>query len=101
MPVLIGGSLVMQWLLKDQADTRERRFAVVDRSPGGRLYESLDAACRRRNEVEIFDPQTHKQTKPVFNLERVGPSAADPDAVARQRLELSDRVRRRDLFGFL
>jgi ABC-type Na+ efflux pump permease subunit len=95
MPVLMGGSVVLQVLLKDVVDTREKRFAVVDRT--GRLFGRIAAAAGQYNEKDIFDPQTHKQVKPAFAVERVEPAAA----VNEQRLALSERVRQGELFGFL
>jgi ABC-2 type transport system permease protein len=101
MPVMMGGSILVQFALKDQVDTKERRFAVIDRTEGGTLYDALEARAKLRNDKEIFDPETGKQVKPAFTLERVQPSANTPDAVLQQRYELSERIRKKDLFGFL
>jgi ABC-2 type transport system permease protein len=101
LPVMMGGSIVVQMLLKNQVDTREKRFAIVDRTPGSALLPLLEEAVRQRNATQVFDPETQKQVKPVFALERVEPSAAEPAAVNRQRYELSERVRKEELFGFL
>jgi ABC-2 type transport system permease protein len=101
MPVLMGGTAVVHLLLKDWEDTREKRFAVVDRTAGEQLYPALAAAARRRNATQIFDPETGRQIKPAFALERVAPSADTPNAVRGQRFELSEQVRRREYFGFL
>ncbi len=101
LPVMMGGSVAVQFLLKNQVDTREKRFAVVDRTPREQLYPLLAEAAERRNQQAIFDPQTHKQVQPVFTFERVQPSADTPEAINQQRYELSERVRRSELFGFL
>ncbi|HEV3024221.1 MAG TPA: ABC transporter permease [Pirellulales bacterium] len=103
-PILIGGSVGLQLLLKDKVDTTEKRFAVIDRTPDERLAEKLaDAAAARNDPVkgEIFDGPGGKQIKPVFAVERVAPCDDRPEAVERQRFELSERVRNGDLFGFL
>jgi ABC-2 type transport system permease protein len=84
MPVLMGGSVVMQWLLRDFRDTAAKRFAVVDRTPGEQLLESVKKIA-----------EEHKD--PPFLVERVPPAANS----AEQRADLSERVRKGELFGFL
>lgn len=101
MPLLMGGSALMQVLLKDQVDIQEKRFAVVDRTPDEQLVRTLQAAALRRNEQGISDPATGKQTKPIFTIEQVVASPSTRDAVQQQRFELSERVRRGEIFAFL
>jgi ABC-2 type transport system permease protein len=101
LPVMMGGSLVLQYLLQGHVDIEEKRFAVVDRTPGQRLFTKLEEAVRERNQKDIFDPATGKQTKPAFALERVEPSSDTREARDRQRFDLSEQVRHRELFGFL
>ncbi len=101
MPVMMGGSVLVQYALKDQVDTRERRFAVIDRSPGGKLFAALDSFIKLRNTEDVYDRETHKQIKPIWVLERVEPSAETPQAMLQQRYELSERIRKKDLFGLL
>jgi ABC-2 type transport system permease protein len=84
MPVLMSGSIVMQWLLRDFRDTAAKTFAVVDRTPGEQLFESVKEIA-----------EEHKY--PPFLVERVQPAANS----AEQRAELSERVRKGELFGFL
>ena len=64
-------------------------------------FAALEAAAKKRNAEDIFDPDTGQQTKPAFAIERIPPSDGDSDAVNRQRFELSERVMRGELFGFL
>lgn len=101
MPVLMGGSIVMQIIFKNIEDRGEKHFAIIDRTPGEEIYAALDKAVQRRNQFQIFDPETNKQVKPAFKLERVPPSAADPDAMQQQRYELSQQVQSGSYFGFL
>jgi len=89
MPVLMGGAIAAQALLKDKVDTTDRKFAVVDRS--GSLFDALRAAAAHRNETAIRDPEKGKQILPRFI-----PVAADEDTRA-----LSDRVRQGDLFAYV
>jgi ABC-2 type transport system permease protein len=101
MPLLMGGGFLVQLLLEDQVDTQEKRFAVVDRTAGEQLFPALAAAANTRNSEQIFDPETHEQIKPAFVLDHVSASADAPDAIEQQRFELSERVRRGEIFGFL
>ena len=101
LPILMGGGALVQLLLKDQVDTTEKRFAVIDRTPGGELVQTLKVAAERRNADEIRDPATGELTRPPFIIERVPPSDDDAEAVQKQRFDLSERVRSGELFGFL
>ncbi len=96
MPVLMGGSIVVQMLLKDRVDITDRQIALVDRS--GELKHYLTRAAERRNEQEIVDPETGKQVKPKFVIDVVAPNAEDPQ---QQRLELSDAVRAEKYYAFV
>jgi ABC-type Na+ efflux pump permease subunit len=100
MPVLLGGSIVVEWLLRDLHDTKTRHFAVLDRTPGARLYPAIARAVEAYNE-RTKDPATNKEILPHFEVEQVPASANTPEAIAEQRLELSERVRAGELFGFL
>ncbi|HTU91236.1 MAG TPA: ABC transporter permease [Gemmataceae bacterium] len=100
MPVLMSGSIVVQWLLRDYHDTKTKKFVVVDRTPGARLYPAIAKTIQAYNE-KIIDPATHKAILPHFDVESAPASASTADAIAQQRLELSERVRKGELFGFL
>ncbi|HEY7313812.1 MAG TPA: ABC transporter permease [Gemmataceae bacterium] len=84
MPILMGGSAFMQWLLRDIRDTTPKTFAVVDRTPGEQLRKEIEEIAAQHND-------------PPFKIERVTPSEARDE----QRAELSERVRKGDYFGFL
>jgi ABC-2 type transport system permease protein len=100
MPMLMSGALLVEWLLRDYHDTKTKKFAVVDRTPGARLYPVIEKAVQAYNEKTI-DPATHKPIMPRFDVEQTPPSANTPEAIAEQRLELSQQVRKGELFGFL
>jgi ABC-2 type transport system permease protein len=97
LPLMMGGSVLVQLLLKDQVDTRPKHFVVVDRSPGEKLAKTLEAAVVVRNAKAIYDPKTNKQILPEFFVERVAPRSD----VKQQRFDLSERVRKQEIFGFL
>lgn len=101
MPLLMCGGAIIQGISKRLEDTGEKRFAIIDRTPGQHLFMALDAAARKRNETDIFDQETGQQNKPLFILERIEPSADSPEQMREQRWELSQRVHRGEIFGFL
>ena len=99
MPIMMGGSILAQIMLKDQVDTSDRRCAVVD--PTGDLYGVLADAAQVRNEDEIWQESDdsageRKQTRPRFLLERW-----EPPAGQRADVVLSERIERGELDGFL
>ena len=59
MPVIWGGSIGLQRLVKKAEDRSTKKFAVIDRTQ--RLRPALDKALERRNAVEIYDRQTGEQ----------------------------------------
>lgn len=99
LPILIGGSVLVQWFLKGQVDTSEKKFAVVDRTPHEQLAGVLTAAADVWNKARI--DKSGKATQPAFVVEKVSPSADSPEAILQQRFELSERVRKGALFGFV
>src|SRR5262249_29126644 len=92
MPVLMGASAGVQVLFKKFEDTTEKKYAVVDRSPGGKIADALTADVATYNSVLITDSKTGERIHPAMSLEVVPPSPSDPEAVKRQRFELSKRV---------
>jgi len=99
LPILIGGSVLVQWFLKGQVDTSEKKFAVVDRTPHEQLAVILTAAADVWNKSRI--DQAGKATQPAFVVEKVSPGAETRESLLQQRFELSERVRKGTLFGFV
>jgi ABC-2 type transport system permease protein len=100
MPVMMGGSLLMQWLLQGFHDTKDKRFAVVDRTPGAKLLPVIEAAADLYNRTKLFDDRG-TQVEPRLVIEPVGPADDSPAAVDDLRERLSQRVRNGEIFGFL
>jgi ABC-2 type transport system permease protein len=96
MPILMGGSYMAQQLVGEQVDVRERHYAIVDRSPGGELAEMLKANVELYNK-ESVDPALGAVRAPFAPIEVVPPQADDRE----QQYELSERVRLKELDGFL
>lgn len=96
MPVLMGGSGIAMYLFRGQVDTSDKRVAVLDHS--GILTGMLLKAVEERNRAAVYDKETEKKIQPAYILDIIQTDATDP---GRQRLELSDRIRRGELHAFL
>jgi ABC-2 type transport system permease protein len=95
-PVLFGGSFIGIALMKAKPDLKDRRVAIVDRT--GVAAAAVIQAAQAKNASDLFDKKTGKQAMPRYVFEAVEPYDRNP---AVQRLALSDRVRRGDLFAFI
>jgi ABC-2 type transport system permease protein len=88
MPVLMAGSIYLARATRNATDDVTRRFAIVDHS--GVLAEAITAAANARNASGAvsgrFEPEIVR---------------ADEPSAQEVRLELSDRVRTKDLFAFV
>ena len=100
LPLMMGLGPIMERLTKKVGDVSEKRVAVIDRSGAG-LYDVLERAAETRNREKIFDPVTKKQIEATFVLVRVEPSENTPEAMARQRFDLSERIRKNELFAYI
>ncbi len=94
-PLLFGGGMIGVAAMKAKPDLRDRRVALVDRT--GKLADYMAAAAERRNKSDSIDSTTGVQTSPHYFIEAAPPAADD----AEQRLELSERVRKGEIFGFV
>lgn len=95
-PIVFGGSFIGIAMMKAKPDIRERRIAIVDRT--GVAAAAVIEAAGEKNTEDLFDKITGRQLTPRYVFETAVPDDANPNA---QRLALSDRVRRRELFAFL
>jgi ABC-2 type transport system permease protein len=95
VPVLMVAGILIPSLIQERADTKEKTIVVLDGT--GQLMDGLRRELEERNERDIFDPKTGKQTESRVNLE-AGPTGPVTDEV---RLELSERVRKENLFAFV
>ena len=96
MPVFMFGGIGLQVYLEDRGDTDVKTVAVVDYS--GRLSDVLVKTAAEYNEREATDKATGRQMKSKIVVETV---PAPKDGTDRLRLELSDRVRSKNLFAFI
>lgn len=101
MPVLMFGGAALQVFLQSRADIRDKRFAVVDRTPGQKVFPLFQQAAEKRNQTRTTDIETARKVRPNFVLELVPASADTPEAIHQQRLALSDAVRDERYWGFV
>jgi ABC-2 type transport system permease protein len=95
-PILFGGGFVGLAIMKRKPDIAERRVAILDRT--GKAAAWIVQAATEKNAADLTDKLTGRQTMPRYVFETVAPDPARQD---EQRLALSDRVRRHELFAFL
>jgi ABC-2 type transport system permease protein len=95
LPVFMFSGMVIPKLLKGRISTADKRIVIIDGT--GELFPLLVKAAEERNATEIFDHDTFEQDEARYVLE-LGPTGPITDQV---RLELSDRVRKEELFAFV
>lgn len=93
MPVLFGVMTFFMSYAERHVDLEDRRLGVVDGT--GVLYEPLAAAAVAFNRESGEGPD---RTGPHFITERIDQGARDLDQL---KLDLSNRVRQKDLFAFV
>jgi ABC-2 type transport system permease protein len=101
MPLMMGGSVLVQWILKDFRDIGDKHFAVVDRSLDQRYYKAIEKRAEGYNEHQIFEPVTTKQVLSRLIVHHETIDEDTPEAIDRLRADLSDRVRNARLTGFV
>jgi ABC-type Na+ efflux pump permease subunit len=93
MPILVFVSIGIQKVTGDRIDREQRKLAVIDET--GRLYPMLTKVA------EVLNANNTDAggaiTGPHYLLSEVQPAGRPIDQV---RLELSDRVRRKEIFAF-
>jgi ABC-2 type transport system permease protein len=107
VPVLMGVGFLVGQLSREVVDTSTKNVAIIDLSAvrsveeGNRLgeqmlYQLVIEQAQKRNEE--IDAENQKRAK--YEIEYVAPPDRSPEALAALRLELSERVRKGELFGF-
>lgn len=98
LPVIWGGSVAVQMILKDRVDTNDKLVALLDYS--GQVKDAVLAAADVRNAEEIFDGEgaQRRQRAPRYLVQVVDPATVDP---AKATFELSERVRRQEIMAFV
>ncbi|MGB2984671.1 MAG: ABC transporter permease [Phycisphaerae bacterium] len=98
MPVLMGGAIMMQAIMHDRVDTKDKRIAILDQSDV--LFDTIAEAARQRDETDVFrgEGAERKKVRPRFLIDKARVSSNEP---AKITYELSERVRNGELFAFV
>jgi ABC-2 type transport system permease protein len=96
MPILMGGGFLFVAANQARTNLQEQHVAVLDRS--GAVAAAVIEAAEEANRRDMFDKTTGRRLMPQYRFEQSTPADGNWD---RQRLELSDRVRRRELVAFV
>ena len=94
-PIIMGVSIGVQLLAARQVDSRPKAFAIVDET--GELAQVITAGSEVRNGLMLADP---KLKRALFQPETISISAQGK-SLETVRLELSDRVRKGELFAYV
>ncbi|HQR07519.1 MAG TPA: ABC transporter permease [Gemmatales bacterium] len=101
MPLMMGGSLLIQYVFRDSKSLEKKTFVVIDRTPGSVIFPKLKKAVEERNKKDITNSKTGKQIDPEFELKNLVPSENTPEAILKQRYELAEQVRERKIYGYI
>jgi ABC-type Na+ efflux pump permease subunit len=108
LPVLTGGSILLQTVVAGRLDTKPRRFAVIDHT--GAVYPVIKMAAGAWNDVVSGKIKLEESQLPMSFGRRSRPAGArfEPELAKAQdqtddelRLALSDRIRAGELVGFV
>jgi ABC-2 type transport system permease protein len=94
MPIVMGVAVLLVRTTKDAIDVRDRTFAIVDRS--GVIAGAVAAAAKEFNIAATGSDG--KRVGPRFFPQ---PVSAEGRSLEDLRLELSERVRRKEIFAFV
>jgi len=94
-PLIFGGGSIAMSLMKTKPDLRDRHIAILDRS--GAIAGPLVTSATEKNQRELYDKRTHQQIVARYLFEVIPPAADSKE----QLLDLSNRVRRKELVAFL
>jgi ABC-2 type transport system permease protein len=102
VPTIILAATIIQWVMRQRGDAQLDRYAVIDRTPGQALLPAIEAAARLEPSSEAgTGGETEPREQSSFAIVRIEPGPDTAEAVMRQRLDLSARVRTGEFAGFL
>ena len=98
MPIFMGGSILVQTIMRKRVDTTDKKVAVVDQT--GQLFEAIAAAAAVRDQKVVYegDAAQRKKVSPRYVMERID---SQGDDLRQLTLALSDRIRDKDLYAFV
>jgi ABC-2 type transport system permease protein len=95
LPLFMGGGLIVFTLFKDKVDLSDKKIAVLDYS--GLFGEYFIKTAESWNTNEGLNEKGEK-TSPAYYFELILPDSSDQ---ARQKLDLSEKIRRKELHAFV
>ncbi len=101
MPVMMLGSIAVQWLLRDLVDTADKKFVLVDRAGRPELAARIQSDIDVYNQTKVFAKSGKEQKKPRFVLEPFSSAARSRSDIDQERFELSEKIRAGKLLGFV
>src|SRR5262249_42089529 len=97
MPVLMGGSILIQIIMQSMGDLQHKEFKIIDRT--GVLFPLIEKAAEHPESVKFFNPERNG-AKTKFIIKKVEPGPNTPEQMNAQRFRLSKEVRDGEIFGF-
>ncbi|MEN8228645.1 MAG: ABC transporter permease [Bacteroidota bacterium] len=95
VPIMMGGGFLAVIIMENKQETEDKNFVVIDHS--GMMSDPLKKALDKRNESEIYDPETGEKVMSTYHVEFVEPAG---DIMEQQR-GLSERVKSTELHAFI
>ena len=95
LPIFMGGGLIVFSLLKDKVDITDKKIAVIDVT--GVFGEYLKETASNWNNNNTVN-EKGERISPSYFFEMI---PADTSDLNSQKLQLSDRVRRKDIHAFV
>ncbi len=95
-PLMFGGAFFVIAIMRATQGTQERSIAIIDHT--GMAAQAIIDAAQAADANNPAAAAAKQLATAHYTYEVIPPNTADPDA---QRVELSNRVRRNDLFLFL
>lgn len=92
MPVLMGSSIGLQVLFQKMDAEKEKKYAVIDRSPDEKMAKALHAAVAAMEIARAKEPELRMVLGGKNSFVTIKPSDPTPEAMARQRYEISQQI---------
>ncbi|MBT3749688.1 MAG: ABC transporter permease [Bacteroidetes bacterium] len=95
LPIFMGGGFAAFKIFEDKVDLTDRTVLVIDES--GSVGQFLVDASKDRNANHITDAESGEKNQPAYYFELIEKEAD----FSNQKLQLSDRVRDKDIHAFV
>lgn len=97
MPVMMGGSIVLQIVFAKLDDAKEKKYAVVDRTADRTVGAIFQVQIGALQSAKIKDPDLAGFFATKAAIVNIDPSEPTPDAMAQQRYEISKKIENGEL----